>query len=427
MGRLPRLFAGVSLAALVASAAGACSSTSDDGDPGTPDGSSPDSSTTPGVDTGVPPNPVDSGADTSTTLDAALDGDAEEDAAPADPAVRFVGRADTSDPGKPIFSWPGSRIIARFDGTEASVTLAESAAEVAGPSHWDVLVDGVRTSTLVPTIGMGTYTVASGLAAGTHTVELYKRTEAKVGTTKFHAIAFPGGGTLLAPPPTPTRRIEFLSDSTTTGYGNECTNPNDAFTAATQNERLAYGGLVAKDLAADHHDISISGKGVLVNNYRPDPVVFDQLFPRTQPAVALADWTFASFVPDVVWLMLGANDWDSGEPTPSQPNATAFNAKYDDLVVLVRSKYPNAHFFMAIAPSLNDDYPVGYAARTKMVNAIDAVLAAHPTDTKLYKGTITPAVYPTDLTGCGFHTNLAKHRAMADEVIPQIKLKTGWP
>ena len=31
-----------------------------------------------------------------------------------------------------------------------------------------------------------------------------------------------------------------------------------------------------------------------------------------------------------------------------------------------------------------------------------------------------------DLTGCNYHPNTTKHRAMADEAITFIKSKTGW-
>jgi lysophospholipase L1-like esterase len=261
-----------------------------------------------------------------------------------------------------------------------------------------------------------------------HTIELYKRTEGMVGTTQFMGYAFPNGGQLLSPPAAPSRRIEFLGDSTTNGYGNECSSPSEAFSGATQDERLAFSGLVAHDLNADHHDISVSGKGVLLNYERADTVVFDQLFPRTMPNDALPAWIFSNFTPDVVWMNLGGNDWDQESPSTATPDVTAYTNKYLALAALVRSKYPSAHFFCSITPALNDDYPVGWNAlsnqRAVIANVVNTRTAAG--DTKIYAYEFARAVQSTDLTGCSFHSNLALHRKMADQVIVQIKSKTGW-
>jgi lysophospholipase L1-like esterase len=322
--------------------------------------------------------------------------------------------------------------MARFSGTEVSVTLAEQSL-FSGPSRWDVLVDGARTSTLSPANGTATYTIASMLPSAAHTVELYRRSEGTVGVTQFLGFVFPNGGKLLSPPPTPPRRIEFVGDSTTAGYGDECAASTELFSGATENERLAYSGLVAHDLAADHHDVAFSGKGVLLNYVRTDTVVFDQLYSRTMPGGATNDWVFGSFTPDVVWIALGANDWDKAEGA-SKPDLAQFTAKYLALATLVRSKNATAHVFCTIAPSLSDDYPTdpgppvtSWNALTSMRTAIADVVAARKNagDTRIYAYEFNRAV-SGDLTGCGFHANLGLHRKMADQAIVQIKAKTGW-
>src|SRR5688572_15091157 len=42
-------------------------------------------------------------------------------------APLFVGRFDTTDPKGPRATWPGARILARFEGTAVSVKLSEFA------------------------------------------------------------------------------------------------------------------------------------------------------------------------------------------------------------------------------------------------------------------------------------------------------------
>jgi lysophospholipase L1-like esterase len=344
-----------------------------------------------------------------------------------------VGRRDATDPLHPRFGWAGARIIAHFTGTDVTVTLDEHS-RFSGPSRWDILVDGNRTSTLAPANGTGTYAIAAGLAAAEHIIELYKRTEGDVGDTQFLGFAFPNGGQLLAPPPAPTRHIEFLGDSTSNGFGNECANAGETFSGATENERLAFPGLVAHDLDADHHDVSYSGRGVLLNYTRTDTIVFDQLFPRTTATVAVNDWLFTRFSPDVVWITLGGNDWDKETATTDPPDLTQFTNKYIALTALVRSKYPAAHVFCSIAASINDDYPVvspgvSWNALTNMRTALADVVTARASagDTKLYTYEFTRANHDLELTGCAFHPGLALHRKMADEAIVQIKAKTMWP
>lgn len=349
------------------------------------------------------------------------------------PAVRFVGRSDTTDPLHPRFGWSGGRIIAHFMGTDVTVMLDEHSL-FSGPSRWDILLDGTRTATLAPANGTGTYPVATGLPAAEHTIELYKRTEGDTGDTQFLGFTFPNGGQLLSPPPAPARRIEFLGDSITTGFGDECASAAEVFSGGTENERLAFPGLVAHDLGADHHNVAYQGRGVLLNYTRADTVVFDQFFPRTMATIPVADWVFTSFDPDVVWITLGGNDWDKEAANTAPPDLTLFTNKYIALAALVRSKYANAHVFCSIAPSLNDDYPrvsaaVSWNALSNMRTALSDVVTARANlgDTKFYAYEFTRADQPTELTGCAYHPSLALHRKMADEVIVQIKAKTMWP
>src|SRR5690242_8125169 len=68
-------------------------------------------------------------------------GGGDADAAPQTPAIRWVGRFDTSDPAKPKVAWPGARVIVRFSGTELKVKTSQTTGQN-GTSHYDVIVDG---------------------------------------------------------------------------------------------------------------------------------------------------------------------------------------------------------------------------------------------------------------------------------------------
>lgn len=400
----------------------ACSSTVDPGASATSDPASTSQDAAPRA-----PVPSQDGGDSASPAS----GDAGADASPAAPEVRFVGRFDGSSAAGPKVSWAGAQIVARFSGTEVHATFDDTMAfNDYGTDRWEVVIDGTSAMTFQLDRAPRSYTLATGLAAGTHTVELWKLTEATVGTSQFMGFEFPGGA-LLAPPPAKTRHLEFIGDSGSNGYGIDGA-PGCAFTAATQNAHKAYPALIASDLDADHFNLATSGKGLYYNAYRPDLDTFPVLYPRTLTFSETSLWNFTSYTPDVVWLTLGGIDYNDPDydssTAPDPPPPGAFQSKYVDLLGTVRAHYPAAHVFCAIAPSLNDQYPPGYNAYTHVKTAVQNAVSAKASsgDTRIYFFEFTRST-PSDNTACDGHTNANKHRAMATEAVAFIKAKTLWP
>jgi lysophospholipase L1-like esterase len=389
----------------------------------------------PGADASSEPPVTDAAVPVAERkADAASAADAAPPVPPEPPGVRLVGRFDTTPSDGPRVGFPGARIIARFSGTEVKATFSDAyVTQDFGPNRWEVILDGAITKFLTLTRGPSTFTLATGLPEAVHTVELVKITDASVGNSQLMGFDF-SGGTLLSPPAAKTRHIEFLGDSASNGYGDEgdgpiCPGPftGSTFSAATENEDKAYPALVANDLAADHQNLSVSGKGLYQNNYRTDKEVYSVVYPRTLPYDGGSAWSFADYVPDVVWMTLGGNDYDQPDGAATPPPFDAFQQKYDEMVALVRSKHPNAYVFCAVAPSLKDDYPVGFNAYTNVKTAAQNVVSKYngKGDSKIYYFEFTRST-DADLTACDGHPNPAKHRAMADEAIAAIKAKTKW-
>ncbi len=407
----------------------ACSSAS-------PDGDAQDGGGLPGDEEsrGDGPSDPDALGDGATNpdgaADAAVDGDAaidaQVDAGP--PAVRFIGRFDLPAAGGPKVAYPGAQIIARFSGTEVKATFADAALfdPSYGANRWEVIVDGASKTILqLDRTQPTTYTLATGLPAGPHLVELYKLTEGSVGMTQFQGFDF-SGGTLLPPPLPKTRHLQFLGDSSSNGYGVDgaagCT-----FSAATENERKSYPALIAHDLLADHHNLSASGKGLYWNYFRPDTDIFSVIYQRAGVSTFSAPlWSYADYTPDVVWITLGGNDYDGPQP-PDPPPAGAFQQKYTELVGVIRTQHPNAHVFCSVAPSISNVFPAGYNAYTNVKTAAQNVVSARAAagDNKVYFFEFARSTN-ADTTACDGHVNIAKHRAMADEAMVIIKAKTGW-
>lgn len=353
------------------------------------------------------------------------------------PAVRFAGRFDTRSADGPTCAWPGCRIIARFEGTAISAKLEELVESWmdGAPSEWDVVVDGAVTKKLVMTAGTNDYVLATGLPAGKHVVELYKRSESQNGKTRFRGFDYQGG-TLLAPPVAPARRIEIVGDSQPAAFGIEGVGqgpdcPDNDWAAKWQNFHRSFGARLGETFDADVQGTVYSGKGMVKNIWRPDVEPMPAIFDRADPLEPGSLWDFSKFVPHVVVVMLGGNDFAEGQPDESNGRGPAtpaeFQAATDAFAGTLRSKYPQAHIYLALSPSVTDADPVGRSSRTNVKNAFSAVAADRTAkgDTKIHF-VEPPVAQASELTGCNGHGSPAYHDRLAGDLAAVIKNDLGW-
>ncbi len=332
---------------------------------------------------------------------------------PPSGAVLFMGRFDTSDPARPRFSFSGSRVVTRFDGSELRVRLAE-----AGPNRYGVRVDGAEQPVLASQAGTHTYTLVSGLPAGEHDLVLARRTESFFGVTQL--LGFEGARLLAAPPP-PARFIEFVGDSITCGYGVLGDGPECKFSADSESEPDAFGTLTAEALGAGHAAIACSGKGVL-HNYGNDPSnLMPAVYLRTSCDNPGADWGFAGYRPDVVVVNLGTNDYWQGEP--GQPFSDAFDA----FLQVIRARNPGAWIVLALSPMLSDAFPAGALARSSARTRLTAlVAAAHARGDTRVDFVELDEQQEADGLGCNYHPGKLTQMKMAATLVTRIRALTGW-
>ena len=322
--------------------------------------------------------------------------------------VHFIGRFDTSDPLGPKFAWPASGMRARFVGTGIDMRLRTT-----GNDEFQVVIDGTPTSVVRCSPTRDVYSLASGLTDGTHDIEVYKRTEARVGQAQFLGFAPSSGRPLLPPADRPARKIEFIGDSITAGYGAEGAGATCHFTPSTENEFLAYGALAARSVGAEHFTVAWAGKSTenLAN-----------IYDRTLPLDTRSRWDFQTWVPDAVVINLGTNDFAAGDP-----GQVTMTSHYQRFVERVRANYPSAHIFCVLGPMLADTYPPGQKilthARKYLRSVVDALNAKGDARVTFLE---FPVQDFANGLGCDYHPNLTTHRLMADQLADALRTQLGW-
>ena len=387
-------------------------SVAEDGPPGGLDGGRPDAVApadgTVGEDTLPPPDGV-----ALTDGGAPDDGAAAADGPPAPAAPRLIVRFDNTDPAAPLFAWSGSAIAARFSGTAITLRLRDPAG-AGDPNFYTVVVDGTERIIAV-SAASESYVLADGLAAGDHEVLVWRNTEWFGGETQFVGFDLPGGGQYL-PTPAPDRRVEFVGDSITCGYGDLGPDQSCPFSKDTEDHYVSYAGLTARALGADQTTICVSGIGIFQNYGGDQTDTMPGRYVRTMPNRASPAWDFSTWIPQAVVINLGTNDWYSGTLA-----ADSFQGPYRDFLAFVRGRYPEAAILCAVGPMLaGSQYST---TRDWLTELIAERAAAGDTRVSLVEfGTQDGSLG----FGCDWHPSVATHEQMAGHLTDVLRQTLGW-
>lgn len=349
------------------------------------------------------------------------------DVPPSDPNLRYVGRVDCSDRAAPAFAFPGVSLRARFEGDSLDLRLRDHGAGTPqSTNYYDVLIDDRPPLLVEASPARQVYELARGLGPGAHQVEIWKRTESGSGDAGRGDLLGlrVRQGTRLLPLPPRARRMEFIGDSITCGYGDELStrDPDHAhFTSRNSNARLAFGAVAARALDADYVAVAYSGRGVIRNwdgfAGPTMPEMYLRILPETPAAPA---WDPARFTPDVVVVNLGTNDFSPGEL-----DRAAFARAYLSFVTRLRGYYPQAAIITAVGPMLSDFYPPGARAWSSIQELVQKAVAEREAagDRRVYFIAFEPQTAPY---GEDWHPTVATHQRMAEQLVTLVKRVQGW-
>ncbi|NLG18383.1 MAG: SGNH/GDSL hydrolase family protein [Fibrobacter sp.] len=333
-----------------------------------------------------------------------------------DPGIQYFGRFDFSNPEAPGFDWPGVYIKARFEGTSCRAVLS-------GKNRYDAYVDGQLQSTITVSAEKDTFTIAEKLEDRAHDLLLTKRSESNLETSHFHGFILDRGKKLLEPPEAPERKIEFIGDSHSAGYGNEFTSRevsaalHDHVCFVSTNTSLSYGPVAARAFGAQYQVNAYSGRG-LVRNYANEMPGKELSYYYQKTLISQMnltgkspDWDFSSWIPQVVVVNIGINDF---QDPPPYTDSSVYVSRYRAFISSIRSRYPGVKIICA-ATSV---WPTNLM--TRLVDGIVKREKAEGHDDIWYME------YRSSNTALDWHPSLKDHRAMAVNLVKIIKEATGW-
>ncbi|SDE69273.1 GDSL-like Lipase/Acylhydrolase family protein [Mucilaginibacter pineti] len=331
-----------------------------------------------------------------------------------DTRIRYTGRINMTDEAAEMY-WTGSSIKFNFNGSGVSAVLQDER----GDNYFTVILDGQVINTLHLENMKKNYTLAQGLPAAPHSIELFKRTEWEMGKTTFFQFVLAKDATVLPASPAKKRKIEFFGNSITCGYAVEDTTGQDRGSAPYENGYISYAAITARHYNADYVCTAKSGIGVMVSWF---PLIMPEMYNRLDATDPTSIWDFSKYTPDVVVINLFQNDSWIVNMTDNPQFKERFGTKkpdeeqivkaYRDFVKTIRKKYPKAQILC-------------------ILGAMDATKAGSPWPGYIEKAvaglndkTIYTHMIPYKNTNG--HPSTKEQQAMADDLIGFMDKTVRW-
>lgn len=265
----------------------------------------------------------------------------EEDTLTDSNFIRFNGRTNynTSTKAMDIY-YTGSGFVVGFYGTSLTATFTATNTNLVKTwTYLEIFLDGNNN----PLTGedfflyqpVVTYTLASGLPLGYHTVSVVKKSESLDSNMAIQSLST--DGSFAKPEAAKALKIQFIGASTLTGYGNMESTPNTTKTTENSNGLLAYPALSAYMLDADYSIVAASGWGItrgwntggVIDTTKNIPNAFDYLAVDSTNSIVNVPWDQSKFVPNIVVVSLGINDYNtSNYANLTAEERTAFDDRF---------------------------------------------------------------------------------------------------
>ena len=327
--------------------------------------------------------------------------------------IVYTGRVNFTNPKSPLMVYPGTMIRANFSGSEISMKAKPES------GYFMVGVDNMPMRKIYFGVGDSIINIASDLKGDRHSVTVMLAYEGYHFRPEFRGFLLAEGANVLSAPELPKRKMEFIGNSITCGYGTEAPDGNAKYSDATENHYYTYAVITSRTLNAQHCVVARSGIG-MYRNYNGKREGDTDIMPRWYDYTSLYDdsqqWNHASYDADVICIGLGTNDFS----TPNY-DVQLYKANYEKFVTKLRRLHPKSKIVMLTGPMLT-----GEASRVHVaaVNDVCAALSARGIK-DIYRFDFSTQTGNLGY-GANYHPSKAQHVKMANELIPFIRKITGW-
>ena len=210
------------------------------------------------------------------------------------------------------------------------------------------------------------------------------------------------------------RKIEFIGDSITCGYG-VLGKPENLFSTETESADDAFAVQCARALDADYQLVSFSGIGVISRYIEPEEnepltdVLMPALYLHTDAVLAKRygwrpeSWDFSSFCPQVVVINLGTND--DSYTRGIREREERFEEEYCEFVRNIHRRNPGAEIVCTF----------GVMSQRLLPRVEEAVqrLSESGVPVRMHREEPMP---PGEVTGCDGHPSAQRQRKMAESL-----------
>ena len=344
---------------------------------------------------------------------------------PSNPDIVYTGRISFTNPDRPAWNYPGVQIMAAFEGTSLRMLAKPRSgyfmAQIDQAEPFKVAFRGERDSVV---------TLATALPEGRHLVRLMYVIEGYEFFPEFWGFVLDEGRQLVEAPLLPSRKIEFIGNSITCGYGNEGLKKEEGFDYATENHYYSYASITARNLQAQHWVVARSGIGAYRNYDGPKTGNPDSNMPvqyeytgyawkpelRKEPTFLQEKWDFNRYQPDVVCINLGTNDLS----TPNY-DLSLLKQGYQKLLKMVRQHNPKAKIVFLTGSML---YHQELQLAKQLLDEVTAE-AQKAGDKEVYRFDMAP-INGNKYYGNDWHPNIYQDEKMANELTPYLRQLMNW-
>ncbi|RCW49630.1 SGNH/GDSL hydrolase family protein [Paenibacillus prosopidis] len=322
----------------------------------------------------------------------------------------------------------GSGAEFKFRGKRAEITLKGDQVALGQTNHAriGIYVNGERVVDDLLNEPLKTYTVFESVSEQDVVIRIFKLSEA-MSTAGIHEIrvnAVDG----IQPTPGSARKIEFIGDSITAGYGVDDQVKEHGFSTATEDVTKTYAYKTAAALQADYSIVAYSGHGIISGYTGTDQKVVSQLVPDYYDIIASSGgridgtldvnsqpWDFDKYVPDLIVINLGTNDYSYTKDDPVKQ--AEYRDAYVEFLKQVRSHNANAHLMCTLGIMGDSLFPM-----------VEQAVAAYTNETS--DTNISVMKFDVQSAADGFaadwHPTEATNSKAADKLIANIKQVMEW-